>query len=166
MPTCHNKCKITIRNVCQYIILLWKNYTLMVTYFLFLARNINWRRRRLGTIDLIRVTCSVYMVDNIFSIRMSWSKLVGKRKSTVLGLPFSRAALIIVIQQNTDFSNKISFSKQEKRVPSNNGPFERLPREVILHIFKYLNLYTLVQCCQVCKLFYQVKVIWSRKISC
>ena len=39
---------------------------------------------------------------------------------------------------------------------SDNGPFDRLPREVILHIFRYLNFYTLIQCCQVSKLFYQV----------
>jgi hypothetical protein len=41
-------------------------------------------------------------------------------------------------------------------VLSDNGRFDLLPREVILHIFKYLNLYTLSQCCQVSKLFYQV----------
>jgi hypothetical protein len=46
--------------------------------------------------------------------------------------------------------------KQSKRVLSDNGRFDLLPREVILHIFKYLNLYTLSQCCQVSKLFYQV----------
>lgn len=39
---------------------------------------------------------------------------------------------------------------------SDNGHFDILPREVVLHIFQFLNFYTLVQCCQVSKLFRQV----------
>jgi hypothetical protein len=43
---------------------------------------------RLSTIYLfIKVACFVKKVNNIFTIKRTWNKLVGTRRSTVLGLP-------------------------------------------------------------------------------
>jgi F-box/leucine-rich repeat protein 4 len=44
-------------------------------------------------------------------------------------------------------------SDEEKEVQSDNGPFNNIPREILFKIFSYLNLYSLVQCSQVSKLF-------------
>ncbi len=42
---------------------------------------------RLSTVDLlIKIACFVKEVNNIFSIKRSWSKLVSTRRSVVLGL--------------------------------------------------------------------------------
>jgi hypothetical protein len=46
---------------------------------------------RLSTIDLlIKVACFVKKEKYIFNIKMSYSKLVGTRRSTVLSLPLQQ----------------------------------------------------------------------------
>jgi len=45
-------------------------------------------RGRLSTVDLqIKVACFVIEVNNVFNIKISWSKLFSTRRSTVLRLP-------------------------------------------------------------------------------
>jgi len=55
--------------------------------------NTNWGGRP-STIDLlIKVACFCKKENNIFNIKMSWSKLVSTRRSTVLSLPLSKTSL-------------------------------------------------------------------------
>jgi hypothetical protein len=49
------------------------------------------RKGKLSTDDLlIKVTCFVKKVNNIFNIEMSWSRLISTRRSTVQGLPLQK----------------------------------------------------------------------------
>ncbi len=61
--------------------------------------NTNWGGR-LNTIDpLIKVSCFVKKVNDIFNIKSSWCKLVSTRRSTVLSLlPFSKTSLVTLLK--------------------------------------------------------------------
>ncbi len=58
--------------------------------------NTNWKGR-LSTVDLlIKVACLATLVNDIFNIEMSWSKLVSARRSTVLSLPLQKVSEVPV----------------------------------------------------------------------
>ncbi len=56
---------------------------------------------RLSTIDLlIKVSCFVKKVNNIFNTKRCLSKLVSTRRSTVLNLPFNKTSVVVVVSHS------------------------------------------------------------------